>query len=59
MGKTSYYIAKVIQTIGLGLILVAWLVSVTQNSRMDFLFSFFGAGMGLFMAGWMVQKLGG
>ncbi|MEK7748261.1 MAG: hypothetical protein AAB300_04225 [Nitrospirota bacterium] len=59
MGKSSYYIAKTIQMIGLGLVLVAWIISIMQNSRMDFLFSFASAGVGLFMAGWMVQKLGG
>jgi hypothetical protein len=57
MGKASYYIAKITQVTGLGLVLIVWVVSVMQGGSMNFLFSFAGAGLALFMVGWMVQKL--
>ncbi len=57
MGKTAYYIARTVQAGGLGLVLYAWIVSLLQDGSMNMLFSFTGAGMGIFMAGWMIQKL--
>jgi hypothetical protein len=57
MGKVAYYIARTVQASGLGLVLYAWIVSILQDSSMNVLFSFTAAGMGIFMAGWMIQKL--
>ncbi len=57
MGKTSYYIGRTVEIMGLLLILVAWVISVLQGGSMNFMFSFTGAGMGLFMVGWMIRKL--
>jgi uncharacterized membrane protein YGL010W len=57
MGKAPYYIAKTVQATGLLLVLNAWIVSALYDGSMNFLFSFTGAGMAIFMAGWMIQKL--
>jgi len=57
MGKAPYYIGRIVQATGLLLVLNAWIVSVLQDGSMNFLFSFTGTGMAIFMAGWMIQKL--
>jgi hypothetical protein len=57
MGKAPYYIGRTVQATGLLLILHAWVVSIVQEASMNFMFSFTGTGMAIFMAGWMIQKL--
>ncbi len=56
MRKTFYYIAKSIQATGLLLILHTLYVSAFQNGGTGLLYSFSGVGMGIFMAGWMLQR---
>ncbi len=57
MGKIFYYIAKMVQAAGLLLILNVLIVSAFQDGSMGFLFKFTVAGMAIFMAGWMLQKI--
>ncbi|MFQ5780249.1 MAG: hypothetical protein ACE5J1_05475 [Nitrospiria bacterium] len=57
MGKFFYYIAKTVQAAGLLLVLNVFIVSALQNGSMSFLFKFTLVGMGIFMAGWMLQKI--
>ncbi len=56
MRKIFYYIAKTVQATGLLLILHVLYVSSFQGGSMGLLYTFFGVGMGIFMAGWMLQR---
>ncbi len=56
MRKAFYYIAKAVQATGLLLILHALYISAFQDGSMGMLYSFSGVGMGIFMAGWMLQR---
>jgi hypothetical protein len=56
MRKSFYYIAKGIQISGLLLILYVLFVSYAYDGSMGFLYKFSGAGMGIFMSGWMMEK---
>jgi hypothetical protein len=56
MRKAFYYIARMVQATGLLLILHAFYISAFQDGSMGMLYSFSGVGMGIFMAGWMLQR---
>jgi hypothetical protein len=57
MGKSFYYIAKTVQVTGIVLVLHSLIVSAALGKDMGFLYTFTIVGMGIFMAGWLLQKI--
>jgi len=56
MRKIFYYIARGVQVTGMLLILHVLYVSFFHDGSMGFLYQFSAVGMGIFMAGWMLQR---